>query len=79
MSFYVVHTEYDMDKTIKECLSLMNIETSKVRLAFNNIGMVNIFLDNLTKQCEILEIDPEDKNFHMDVLVNEDFGEEEII
>jgi len=76
MSFYVIHTEHDMDKAVKECISLMNIKTTKVKLAFNNMGMVNIFLDNLTLRCEHLEIDPELNNFNMDVLVNEDFDEE---
>ena len=70
MSFYIVNNEYDMDKTIKECMKLINLKNSKVQIAFNNMGMVNIFMLNLGEVCDQYDIDPEEHEFHIDVLVN---------
>ncbi len=70
MSMYVVDSEYDMDTTLKECVKLISTtDNGNVRVAFNNMGMVHIFLQNLSTACDHFEIDPEDKGFSLDVFV----------
>lgn len=81
MSFYVVNNEYDIDLAVKECTKLMSLDRSRVRLAFNNMQMVHIFMNDLSDKCDILQLDPEDNDFHMDVLVGdmpEDDSNEEL-
>ena len=70
MSFYVVECEYDLDNAVKECTKLMSLRRSSVKIAFNNMAMVKIFMNNLAFSCENLGLDPEAKDFHMDVLVD---------
>ena len=74
MSFYIINSEYDMDNTLTECIKLMSFpysdEESKLKVAFKNMGMVNIFLQNLMSACEELEIDPDETEFSLDVLVD---------
>ena len=77
MSFYVVNTEYDMDTALDECMKLIELNGSKVRLGFNNMKMVHIFMVNLTEACDKYGIDPEAQDFHMDVLVGLDDEDEE--
>ena len=77
MSFYVVECEYDLDNAVKECTKLMTLRRSRVKLAFNNMDMVKIFMNNLAHSCEILGLDPESKDFHMDVLIDFDDDEAE--
>ncbi len=71
MSFYVINSEYDIDVAVRECMKLINLQNSNVKLAFNNMSMVNIFMSDLTKECEKNQVDPEEQKFHMDVLVTE--------
>jgi len=70
MSFYVVNNEYDMDQAIGECIKLIHLQESRIKLGFNNMGMVNIFMANLGDECDAYNIDPEERDFHIDVLVN---------
>ena len=70
MSLYVINSEYDLDNTLKECVKLMYTgDTSKVKIAFNNMGMVQIFLMNLSLTCDSLNINPEESDFSLDVFV----------
>lgn len=77
MSFYVVDSEYDMDTAVSECLKLMPLNKSNVKLAFNNMGMVTIFMDNLSDKCEELGINPDKNEFFMDVLVQPSESDDE--
>tara|TARA_R100000951_G_scaffold75748_1_gene63860 strand:+ start:61 stop:312 length:252 start_codon:yes stop_codon:yes gene_type:complete len=78
MSFYVVNTEYDMDTALDECMKLIELNGSTVRLGFNNMKMVHIFMVNLTEACDKFGIDPEEQDFHMDVLVGTT-GDEDLL
>ena len=69
MSLYMVTNEYDMDLAIKECIRLVAMDGSTIKLAFNNMDMVNIFMLNLNDKCDQHHVDPEAANFRMDVLV----------
>ena len=70
MSMYVIGSEYDMDNTLRECVKLISTtEDGNVKIAFNNMGMVHIFLHNLSTACDHFEIDPDDKGFTLDVFV----------
>ena len=72
MSLYIINSEYDLDNTLKECIKLIAIgNSSKVRVAFKNMGMVKIFLTNLSDSCDILNIDPESSDFSLDVFVGD--------
>jgi hypothetical protein len=71
MSFYVIESEYDIDLAVKECMKLISLDRSRVKLAFNNMHMVHIFMNDLTEMCNRHNVDPEEKDFHMDVLVGE--------
>jgi len=75
MSFYVIETEYDIDHAIRECTKLMGLNKSRVKVAFNNMRMVHIFMNNLAHSCDTLGIDSEDRDFHLDVLINVDNGD----
>tara|TARA_R100000655_G_C2959880_1_gene188703 strand:- start:285 stop:566 length:282 start_codon:yes stop_codon:yes gene_type:complete len=72
MSLYIINSEYDLDNTLKECVKLIAIgNESKVRVAFKNMGMVQIFLSNLSSVCDTLNIDPEASEFSLDVFVGD--------
>jgi len=77
MSFYVINSEYDIDLAVRECTKLMSLDGTRVKLAFNNMEMVHIFMHDLTKVCDTMNIDPESKDFHMDVLVGQGASEDE--
>lgn len=77
MSFYIIESEHDIDIAVKECVKLMSLDRARVKLAFNTMGMVRIFMQDLTDECVRYDIDPESKDFHMDVLVDIPSGDEE--
>lgn len=76
MSFYVVQNEYDLDLAVKECVKLMNIKHSRVKIGFNNMRMVKIFMQNLSSEVDEHDLNPNDMDFHVDVLVEEEEHEE---
>ena len=72
MSLYIINSEYDLDNTLKECVKLIAIgQESKVRVAFKNMGMVQIFLTNLSSVCDNLNLEIEDSPFSLDVFVGD--------
>ena len=78
MSLYVIGSEYDMDNTLKECVKLISTTNNgNVKVAFNNMGMVHIFLQNLSTACDHFEVDPEDTGFTLDVFVGSPISMEE--
>ena len=52
-----------------ENVLISTTDNGNVKVAFNNMGMVHIFLQNLSTACDHFEIDPEDKGFSLDVFV----------
>jgi len=72
MSLYFVGNEYDMDLAIVECVKLMRLQDSKVKVGFNNMKMVKIFMKNLSHEVSEQNLDPQGMNFHVDVLVEEE-------
>jgi len=76
MSLYFVKSEYDLDLAVDECVKLMSIKHSRVKVGFNNMGMVKIFMHNLGKKVDEKDIDPSEMDFHVDVLVGEPNSED---
>ena len=77
MSFYLVNNEYDLDLAVSECVKLMAIKHARVKVGFNNMKMVKIFMSNLSQKVQDNDLDPSDMDFHVDVLVEEKVEEEE--
>jgi len=71
MSFYLVNNEYDLDLAINECVKLMSLKNSRIKLGFNNMKMVKIFMSNLSQEVKDRDLNPSDMDFHVDVLVEE--------
>jgi sRNA-binding carbon storage regulator CsrA len=77
MSFYLVNNEYDLDLAVDECVKLMAIKHARVKVGFNNMKMVKIFMSNLSQKVQDNDLDPSDMDFHVDVLVEEKVEEED--
>lgn len=71
MSFYLVNNEYDLDLAVSECVKLMSIKNARVKVGFNNMKMVKIFMSNLSQEVKDRDLNPSDMDFHVDVLVEE--------
>ena len=77
MSFYLVNSEYDLDLAVDECVKLMAIKHARVKVGFNNMKMVKIFMSNLSQKVQDNDLNPSDMDFHVDVLVEEKVEEED--
>ena len=77
MSFYLVNNEYDLDLAVDECVKLMAIKHARVKVGFNNMKMVKIFMSNLSQKVQDNDLNPSDMDFHVDVLVEEKVEEED--
>jgi len=77
MSFYLVNSEYDLDLAVDECVKLMAFKHSRVKVGFNNMKMVKIFMSNLSNKVRDNDIDPSEMDFHVDVLVEEKVEEDD--
>lgn len=75
MSFYLVNNEYDLDLAVSECVKLMAIKSARVKVGFNNMKMVKIFMSNLSQEVKDRDLNPSDMDFHVDVLVEEEAKE----
>lgn len=75
MSFYLVNNEYDLDLAVSECVKLMAIKNARVKVGFNNMKMVKIFMSNLSQEVKDRDLNPSDMDFHVDVLVEEEAKE----
>ena len=64
-----IETEYDMDQALAETIKLVKLKDATLDVGFNNMRMVNIFLDNLHSSLQENKITPEDKRFHLYILV----------
>lgn len=64
-----VESEYDMDKAIEETIKLVRLKNSSLQVGFKNIKMVDIFLSNLHLQLIENKITPDNKNFHLNIMV----------
>lgn len=64
-----IESEYDMDQALAETIKLVQLKEATLDVGFNNIKMVNIFLDNLHNSLEENKITPEDKKFQLNIMV----------
>jgi len=66
-----VESEYDMDQAISEIMQLVKITHSTLDVKFHNKRMVHIFLDNLALTLKENKINPADKSFNLNIMVEE--------
>lgn len=71
MSTLYVESEYDMDQALAEAMKLVKLRHCTLNLGFNNMKMVSIFLDNLKQELVEQKIEPDEKNFHLNIMVKE--------
>jgi hypothetical protein len=71
MSTLYVESEYDMDQALAETMKLVKLRHCTLNLGFNNMKMVSIFLDNLKQELVEQKIEPDEKNFHLNIMVKE--------
>lgn len=64
-----IESEYDMDQALAEAIKLVKLSNATLDIRFHNMGMVEIFLDNLKEQLVEHKIEPGEKNFHLNILV----------
>jgi hypothetical protein len=64
-----IESEYDMDQALAETMKLVKLKDATLDVGFNNMGMVNIFLDNLNATLIENKVDPGDKKFHLNIMV----------
>jgi hypothetical protein len=69
MSKLVIESEYDMDQALAETMKLVKLKSCTLDVGFNNMEMVNIFLDNLQQQLVENKIIPGEKDFHLNIMV----------
>lgn len=65
----IVESEYDMDMALAETVRLVRLKNATLDVGFNNMAMVGIFLDNLHDTLKEEKINPEEKNFHLNIMV----------
>jgi hypothetical protein len=58
-----------MDQALAETIKLVQLKEATLDVGFNNIKMVNIFLDNLHNFLQENKITPEDKKFQLNIMV----------
>jgi hypothetical protein len=64
-----IESEYDMDQALAETMKLVKLKDATLDIGFNNMTMVNIFLDNLNSSLVENKVDPSDKKFHLNIMV----------
>lgn len=64
-----VQSEYDMDKALAETIKLVKLKHCSLNIGFNNMHMVEIFLDNLHYELIQNKIIPEEKDFQLNIMV----------
>lgn len=69
MSKMFIESEYDMDQALAETMKLVKLTNASLDIGFNNMAMVNIFLDNLHAALIENKIVPDDKKFHLNIMV----------
>lgn len=69
MSLYVVNSEYDMDLAVDECMKLVAVKDSTVKVAFNTMPMFHVFFENFRDRCIEANIDPTASGFHLDIMI----------
>lgn len=69
MTKIFIESEYDMDQALAETMRLVKLTDASLDVGFNNMAMVNIFLDNLHSQLIENKISPDDKKFHLNIMV----------
>ena len=77
MSQMIVESEYDMDQALAETIKLVKLTNCSLDVGFNNMHMVKIFLDNLHSQLLEEKIMPDDKKFHLNIMVKEKNNEQD--
>ena len=65
----VIESEYDMDQALAETMKLVKLTNASLDVGFNNMFMVKIFLDNLHERLIEDKVIPDNKNFHLNILV----------
>lgn len=69
MSKMFIESEYDMDQALAETMKLVKLTNASLDVGFNNMAMVNIFLDNLHAALIENKVNPDDKKFHLNIMV----------
>lgn len=69
MSKMFIESEYDMDQALAETIKLVKLTNASLDVGFNNMAMVNIFLDNLHSALLENKIMPDDKKFYLNIMV----------
>jgi len=69
MSTMYVESEYDMDQALAETMKLVKLKNCTLNVGFNNMNMVSIFLDNLKQELIEQKIEPDQKDFHLNIMV----------
>lgn len=69
MSKMFIESEYDLDQALAETMKLVKLSNASLDVGFNNMTMVNIFLDNLHSALIENKISPDDKKFHLNIMV----------
>jgi len=64
-----VESEYDMDQALAETMKLVKLKNCTLNVGFNNMNMVSIFLDNLKQELIEQKIEPDQKDFHLNIMV----------
>lgn len=69
MSKMFIESEYDMDQALAETMKLVKLTDASLDVGFNNMAMVNIFLDNLHAALIENKVNPDDKKFSLNIVV----------
>jgi len=69
MSKMFIESEYDMDQALAETMKLVKLTDASLDVGFNNMAMVNIFLDNLHAALIENKVNPDDKKFSLNIMV----------
>ena len=72
MAKLLIESEYDMDVALAETIKLVKLKHTTLDVGFNSLGMVNIFLENLYTMLKDNEIQPDEKDFHLNIMVRQD-------
>ena len=69
MSKMFIESEYDMDQALAETMRLVKLTNASLDVGFNNMAMVNIFLDNLHSALIENKVSTDNKKFHLNIMV----------
>jgi len=72
MSKMFIESEYDMDMALAETIKLVKLKNASLDVGFDNLGMVNIFLENLYMMLKEQNIAPDEKDFQLNIMVRQD-------